>query len=302
MRAILGLVAALVASHRWAAAGRPSRPAAARRHCALASSSCPDAVVTDGRGRHVRRSRSAGDFEILQQAQKSRRSPTSRRLHQAGGWRRGARAVAGIDLVSRIPRGIRRTIAILGRRPGPHVGEHCARARHASPLLDKDVRSDDLVAIVSTGGGMSALQQFSSDRRLLDAAIDRLRWNVLSRGSAFRPQGPEPGGGPALAHSRTRTSPRERSARFNRRARRRLAAGTKVGGAGLPRASGCWIPLEDDPSRGEIQGRCAARPTPPTARASSSTPWMHAAWSRPPRRPPTWCKQQGFKQPKTVGR
>ena len=50
----------------------------------------------------------------------------------------------------------------------------------------------DLVAIVLTSGSAGALQQFTSDRRILYAAIDRVRWNPRSRGQG---EAPAPGFG-----------------------------------------------------------------------------------------------------------
>ena len=40
----------------------------------------------------------------------------------------------------------------------------------------------DLVAIIRTGGGIGAMQQFTSDKRLLIAAIEKIRWNPLGDG------------------------------------------------------------------------------------------------------------------------
>jgi VWFA-related protein len=39
----------------------------------------------------------------------------------------------------------------------------------------------DLVAIIRTGGEVGALQQFTNDRRVLQSAVDHLRWNPCSR-------------------------------------------------------------------------------------------------------------------------
>ena len=47
--------------------------------------------------------------------------------------------------------------------------------------VDSKVRPGDLVAIIRTAGGVGALQQFTTDRRLLHAAIDRVRWSLQSR-------------------------------------------------------------------------------------------------------------------------
>jgi VWFA-related protein len=50
---------------------------------------------------------------------------------------------------------------------------------------------NDLVAIIRTGGDVGALQQFTNDRRVLDSAVDHLRWNPCSRAGlhVFAPVG-----------------------------------------------------------------------------------------------------------------
>lgn len=55
-------------------------------------------------------------------------------------------------------------------------------------FVDEQMQPGDLVAIIRTGAGMGALQQFTADRRLLYAAIERVRYNLSSRGfNAFAP-------------------------------------------------------------------------------------------------------------------
>jgi VWFA-related protein len=53
--------------------------------------------------------------------------------------------------------------------------------------VDTKVRPGDLVAIIRTAGEIGTLQTFTTDRRLLHAAIDRIRWSpvTLSRVTAF---------------------------------------------------------------------------------------------------------------------
>jgi VWFA-related protein len=68
--------------------------------------------------------------------------------------------------------------------------ESTAYVRRAlSSFVDEQVQASDTVAILRTGAGVGALQQFTSDKRLLHAAIDRVRWTILSRSgvSAFSP-------------------------------------------------------------------------------------------------------------------
>lgn len=60
--------------------------------------------------------------------------------------------------------------------------------------VDEQMQPGDLVAIIRTGAGIGALQQFTSDKRILYAAIDRVRWNPIGGGgiSAFEPVSPTP--------------------------------------------------------------------------------------------------------------
>ena len=48
-------------------------------------------------------------------------------------------------------------------------------------FVDESLGPNDLVAILRTGGDIGALQQFTTDRRVLQTAIDGLQWNPCSR-------------------------------------------------------------------------------------------------------------------------
>ncbi|MBN2318411.1 MAG: VWA domain-containing protein, partial [Acidobacteria bacterium] len=54
--------------------------------------------------------------------------------------------------------------------------------------VDEEMQPGDLAAVVTTGSGMGGLQQFTGDKKILYNAIDRIRFNVLSRvgSSSFR--------------------------------------------------------------------------------------------------------------------
>ena len=49
--------------------------------------------------------------------------------------------------------------------------------------IDTQIEPGDLVAIIRTAGGVGALQQFTTDKRLLHMAADRLKWDFRSRHS-----------------------------------------------------------------------------------------------------------------------
>jgi VWFA-related protein len=48
-------------------------------------------------------------------------------------------------------------------------------------FIAEQLQPNDLVAIIRTGGELGVLQQFTNDRRLLNRALERLRWNPCSR-------------------------------------------------------------------------------------------------------------------------
>lgn len=58
-------------------------------------------------------------------------------------------------------------------------------------FLAEELQPNDLVAIIRTGGELGVLQQFTNDKRLLNRAMERLRWNPCSRVgiSVFRAAG-----------------------------------------------------------------------------------------------------------------
>lgn len=59
--------------------------------------------------------------------------------------------------------------------------ESIARVRKQIGKFLDELAPRDLVAIIRTGGEVGALQQFTNDKRLLQSAVDHLRWNPCSR-------------------------------------------------------------------------------------------------------------------------
>ena len=76
----------------------------------------------------------------------------------------------------------RRTIALLVDDVGLSF-ETTAYVRKAlTKFVEEQMQPGDLVAVIRTSGGAGSLQQFTSDRRQLRAAIERLRWYPVGRG------------------------------------------------------------------------------------------------------------------------
>lgn len=87
------------------------------------------------------------------------------------------------------PEQVRRTIALVVDDLGIAFTNMYFVRRALRKFVDEQMQPNDLVAIIRTGGGIGALQQFTSDKRQLYAAIERVKWNPLGRGriSSFEP-------------------------------------------------------------------------------------------------------------------
>lgn len=84
----------------------------------------------------------------------------------------------------------RRTVALVIDDLGMSW-ESIVRVRMQIKKFLADLSPNDLVAIIRTGGDVGALQQFTNDPRLLQSAVEHLRWNPCSRTGlyVFPPQG-----------------------------------------------------------------------------------------------------------------
>ena len=87
------------------------------------------------------------------------------------------------------PEQVRRTIAlVVDDLTLSFESTHFVR-RALRNFVEKQMQEGDLVAIIRTGSGIGALQQFTSDKRQLFAAIEKVQWNPRGAGkiSAFDP-------------------------------------------------------------------------------------------------------------------
>ena len=76
---------------------------------------------------------------------------------------------------------VHRTMAIVVDDLGLSFDSISVMRRALKKFVDEQMQPGDLVAIVLTGKGIGSLQQFSSDKRQLYAAIERIRWNPMGR-------------------------------------------------------------------------------------------------------------------------
>jgi VWFA-related protein len=79
------------------------------------------------------------------------------------------------------PHDVRRTVAVVVDDLGMSFESIARMKAQLRKFIDKQLQPNDLVGIIRTGGDIGALQQFTTDKRVLYSAIDHLRWNPYSR-------------------------------------------------------------------------------------------------------------------------
>lgn len=97
------------------------------------------------------------------------------------------------------PEQVRRTIALIVDDLDLSFGSIDAVRSALKKYVDEQMQPNDLVAIIRTGSGGGFLQQFTSDKRILYKAIDKVRWNPAGSGkvNAFAPVDPSDNGAPS---------------------------------------------------------------------------------------------------------
>jgi VWFA-related protein len=146
-----------------------------------------DAVVTDKKGKHVE-DLTEGDFELLVDGKKqqlthfshislpaARREPTAKK--------NDGLLVAPESMPTRQigPQEVRRTIAFVVDDMGLSPSSMALARETLRTFVREQMQDGDLVAVIRTGSGLGMLEQFTSDKRILYTAIEKLVWNPLSR-------------------------------------------------------------------------------------------------------------------------
>jgi VWFA-related protein len=85
------------------------------------------------------------------------------------------------------PEQVRRTVALVVDDLGLSFESMHFVREGLRKFVDEQMQEGDLVAIIRTGGGVGALQQFTTDKQLLHAAIEHINWDIRGRSgySAF---------------------------------------------------------------------------------------------------------------------
>jgi VWFA-related protein len=87
------------------------------------------------------------------------------------------------------PEQVRRTVALVVDDLGTSFESMHFVRRALRKFVDEQMEPGDLVAVIRTSAGIGALQQFTTDKRILHKAIDAVRWYAMGRSgvSAFAP-------------------------------------------------------------------------------------------------------------------
>jgi VWFA-related protein len=144
-----------------------------------------DAVVTDKADRHVP-DLGPGDFEVFEDGR--RQDITQCSYVAVSGPSATSAAPPGRSERARSPQPdprepVRRTMAVVVDDLNLGFVSLVTARRALAHFVDEQMQPGDLVAIVPTGGGSGAFQQFTSDKRVLKAAIARLHFSLAGRGA-----------------------------------------------------------------------------------------------------------------------
>ena len=145
-----------------------------------------DVTVTDKNGKVVS-GLTADDFEVFENGEKQTLSAASFMTKSIAGASVGGNAAdsrqtgaGNTSMVSTTPGSVRRTIAIVVDDLTMSFGSVYYARKALRKFVEEQMQPGDLVAIIRTAGAVGALQQFTSDKRLLLSAIDAIRWNPLT--------------------------------------------------------------------------------------------------------------------------
>lgn len=151
-----------------------------------------DVTVTDSKGKIVK-DLEAEDFEIYENGEKQKITNFS----FVSSVRETPETVKNPNEKIAVPvptaelkaEQVRRTIALVVDDLSLSFTSANYVRRALKKFVDEQMQVGDLVAIIRTGAGIGALQQFTSDKRRLYAAIEKVRWNPIGRGGigAFAP-------------------------------------------------------------------------------------------------------------------
>src|SRR5688572_20006769 len=144
-----------------------------------------DVSVTDRKGRPITDLKPE-EIEIYENGQKQKITGFSfvsnvRKSVKPDKFDRSKPGIPEPPLVLR-PEQVKRTIALVVDDLTLSFESAAHTRRAVKKFVDEQMQDGDLVGIIRTGGGVGALQQITSNKQQLYAAIERVKWNAAGRG------------------------------------------------------------------------------------------------------------------------
>ena len=144
-----------------------------------------DVSVTDRKGRPITDLK-PDEVEIYENGQKQKITGFSfvsniRKTVKPDKFDRSKPGIPEPPLVLR-PDQVKRTIALVVDDLTLSFESAVHTRRALKKFVDEQMQDGDLVGIIRTGAGIGALQQFTSNKQQLYAAIERVKWNSAGRG------------------------------------------------------------------------------------------------------------------------
>ncbi|MCI0660924.1 MAG: VWA domain-containing protein [Acidobacteria bacterium] len=154
-----------------------------------------DAVVTDNKGGHIE-NLTEKDFELTVDGKRQTltyftlvKLPEPKEI-EPGRSTNTAAPLPNLPPKTITQENINRTIAFVVDDLGLSFESIYLARRALKKFVDEQMREGDLVGFILTGRGAGALQQFTNDKRILYAALEKMTWNPFSRDMRANFSGP----------------------------------------------------------------------------------------------------------------
>src|SRR5215216_2436601 len=194
-----------------------------------------DVVVTDKAGKQVTDLKPE-DFDVSEDGKKRQvthfsyidtGSPTANEPETAPNPKESTKTAELVKPARLRREQVRRTVALVIDDLGLSYESFGYARKALTKFVDEQMQPNDVVAILRTSAGVGVLQQFTSDKRQLHAAIERVRWNPTGRG------GLNPGGS---MNEASNGAPNRDSIQFTEEAEEKRAGMYSVGTLGTVNA------------------------------------------------------------------
>ena len=157
-----------------------------------------DATVTDKKGNTIKDLKPE-DFEVYENGKKqivtnfSFISPTLKNppVSSTQSLTEAAKSNIPLPPVRLKPEQVRRTYALVVDDLGLSFSSIFWVKSALKKFVNEQMQEGDLVAILRVGTGLGALQSFTTDKRQLLAAIEKIRWNSLANPFSYAPISPD---------------------------------------------------------------------------------------------------------------